>query len=45
MAFGLRVPRRHPKKEIREIVRQRLLEVGLPPWVELKKPAELSGGT
>ena len=44
VAFGLRVQRRHPEKEIREIVRQRLLEVGLPPSVELKKPAELSGG-
>jgi len=30
--------------EIREKVRQRLQEVGLPAGVEYKKPAELSGG-
>jgi phospholipid/cholesterol/gamma-HCH transport system ATP-binding protein len=32
------------ESEIREIVRQRLQEVGLPDGVENKKPAELSGG-
>jgi phospholipid/cholesterol/gamma-HCH transport system ATP-binding protein len=43
VAFGLRGQRR-PEAEIREIVRQRLQEVGLPPGVEQKMPAELSGG-
>ena len=43
VAFGLRAQRR-PEAEIREIVRQRLLEVGLPSGVLAKKPAELSGG-
>src|SRR5437588_6503119 len=44
VAFGLREQRRHPDSEIREKVRQRLQEVGLPSGVEDKKPAELSGG-
>jgi phospholipid/cholesterol/gamma-HCH transport system ATP-binding protein len=44
VAFGLRAQRRVPEAEIREIVRQRLQEVGLPPTVVTKKPAELSGG-
>jgi phospholipid/cholesterol/gamma-HCH transport system ATP-binding protein len=44
VAFGLRAQGRFPKGEIRERVRQRLQEVGLPAAVELKKPAELSGG-
>jgi phospholipid/cholesterol/gamma-HCH transport system ATP-binding protein len=44
VAFGLRAQRRCPEPEIREIVRQRLQEVGLPFSVVTKKPAELSGG-
>ncbi|GIW81128.1 MAG: ABC transporter ATP-binding protein [Gemmatales bacterium] len=44
VAFGLRELRRFSEHEIRENVRQRLQEVGLPPGVEAKKPAELSGG-
>jgi phospholipid/cholesterol/gamma-HCH transport system ATP-binding protein len=44
VAFGLREQRRRNEAEIREIVRQRLAEVGLPPTAEFKKPAELSGG-
>ena len=44
VAFGLRAQGRVPETEIREIVRQRLQEVGLPPAVVSKKPAELSGG-
>jgi phospholipid/cholesterol/gamma-HCH transport system ATP-binding protein len=44
VAFGLRAVGRTPETEIREIVRQRLQEVGLPPNVVVKKPAELSGG-
>jgi phospholipid/cholesterol/gamma-HCH transport system ATP-binding protein len=43
VGFGLRTGRR-PEAEIREIVRQRLHEVGLPDSVMDKKPAELSGG-
>jgi phospholipid/cholesterol/gamma-HCH transport system ATP-binding protein len=43
VAFGLRVLRR-PEADVRETVRQRLLEVGLPASVMAKKPAELSGG-
>ncbi|HWG44535.1 MAG TPA: ABC transporter ATP-binding protein [Gemmataceae bacterium] len=44
VAFGLRAQGRAAETEIREIVRQRLQEVGLPPGVVVKKPAELSGG-
>lgn len=44
VAFGLRAQGRKPETEIGEIVRQRLQEVGLPPSVMPKKPAELSGG-
>jgi phospholipid/cholesterol/gamma-HCH transport system ATP-binding protein len=44
VAFGLRMHGRCPESEERLRVRQRLQEVGLPPGVELKKPAELSGG-
>jgi phospholipid/cholesterol/gamma-HCH transport system ATP-binding protein len=44
VAFGLRAQRRHAEPQIREIVRQRLQEVGLPAGVLEKKPAELSGG-
>src|SRR5436305_5986609 len=43
IAFGLRAQGR-PEAEIQEIIRQRLLEVGLPTDVLPKKPAELSGG-
>jgi phospholipid/cholesterol/gamma-HCH transport system ATP-binding protein len=44
VAFGLRVQGCKPDREIQEIVRQRLQEVGLPETVLPKKPAELSGG-
>jgi phospholipid/cholesterol/gamma-HCH transport system ATP-binding protein len=44
VAFGLRAQRIKSETEIDEIVRQRLQEVGLPPNVVTKKPAELSGG-
>jgi phospholipid/cholesterol/gamma-HCH transport system ATP-binding protein len=44
VAFGLRAQGRKPETEIREIVRQRLQEVGLPASVMPQKPAELSGG-
>jgi phospholipid/cholesterol/gamma-HCH transport system ATP-binding protein len=44
VAFGLRVQGGKPDREIQEIVRQRLQEVGLPETVLPKKPAELSGG-
>lgn len=44
VAFGLRQLRRFKEVEIRDRVRQRLQEVGLPAGVEVKKPAELSGG-
>ena len=43
IALGLREQRRK-ESEIQKIVRLRLQEVGLPPEVEPKKPAELSGG-
>jgi phospholipid/cholesterol/gamma-HCH transport system ATP-binding protein len=42
--FGLRQSTRKAEREIAEIVRERLHEVGLPPSVCTKKPAELSGG-
>ncbi len=44
VAFGLREQRRLSEAQVRDVVRQRLQEVGLPPEVEAKKPAELSGG-
>jgi phospholipid/cholesterol/gamma-HCH transport system ATP-binding protein len=44
VAFGLRQQGRDRDGMIRDKVRQRLQEVGLPPEVEVKKPAELSGG-
>jgi phospholipid/cholesterol/gamma-HCH transport system ATP-binding protein len=44
VAFSLREMGRLSDAEIRERVRQRLQEVGLPAAVETKKPAELSGG-
>jgi phospholipid/cholesterol/gamma-HCH transport system ATP-binding protein len=44
VAFGMREQRQLSEAKIRETVRQRLQEVGLPESVEKKKPAELSGG-
>jgi phospholipid/cholesterol/gamma-HCH transport system ATP-binding protein len=44
VAFGLREQRKKAEPEIRDIVKARLGEVGLPESVEHKKPAELSGG-
>jgi phospholipid/cholesterol/gamma-HCH transport system ATP-binding protein len=44
VAFGLRNLGRLEEAAIRERVRQRLQEVGLPVETEEKKPAELSGG-
>jgi phospholipid/cholesterol/gamma-HCH transport system ATP-binding protein len=44
VAFGLREVGRFTEREIRERVQQRLQEVGLPMDIEMKKPAELSGG-
>jgi phospholipid/cholesterol/gamma-HCH transport system ATP-binding protein len=44
VAFGMRALRRYNPDEIRDNVRQRLQEVGLPANVETKMPAELSGG-
>lgn len=44
VAFGLREQRNFNETQIRDIVRQRLQEVGLPEAAEVKKPAELSGG-
>lgn len=44
VAFPLRQHTDKSDAEIDEIVRARLIEVGLPPSVVTKKPAELSGG-
>src|SRR5262249_14217255 len=44
VAFSLREQGRLGDNALRDKVRQRLQEVGLPPDVERKKPAELSGG-
>jgi phospholipid/cholesterol/gamma-HCH transport system ATP-binding protein len=44
VALGLREQRRFSEPEIRDRVRQRLKEVGLPAEAEPKMPAELSGG-
>jgi phospholipid/cholesterol/gamma-HCH transport system ATP-binding protein len=44
VAFGLRAHGRYVESEIRERVRQRLKEVGLPASAEQKMPSELSGG-
>jgi phospholipid/cholesterol/gamma-HCH transport system ATP-binding protein len=44
VAFGLRAQRRLGDADIRDRVRRRLQEVGLPDGVERKMPAELSGG-
>ena len=44
VAFGLREHHFCDESDVRKIVTERLHEVGLPPEVESKKPAELSGG-
>ncbi len=44
VAFGLRQNTSFSPEQIRQIVRERLSEVGLPETVCRKKPAELSGG-
>jgi phospholipid/cholesterol/gamma-HCH transport system ATP-binding protein len=44
VAFGLREHHMCDEEQVRQIVAERLREVGLPPEVESKKPAELSGG-
>jgi phospholipid/cholesterol/gamma-HCH transport system ATP-binding protein len=44
VAFGLREHRICDEAQVRRIVAERLQEVGLPPEIESKKPAELSGG-
>jgi phospholipid/cholesterol/gamma-HCH transport system ATP-binding protein len=44
VAFSLREHRAHDEATIRNIVLERLHEVGLPMEVQSKKPAELSGG-
>lgn len=44
IAFALRGDDRFAEKQIRQIVRDRLLEVGLNTDIVLLKPAELSGG-
>jgi len=44
VAFGLREHHICGEVEIRTLVADRLQEVGLPPGLERKKPAELSGG-
>ena len=44
VALGLREQRKWSERELRQVVRLRLHEVGLPGGVEQKKPAELSGG-
>ena len=44
VAFGARALGRKSETDIMDLVRNRLQEVGLPPSVLNKKPAELSGG-
>jgi len=44
VAFSLREHRSCGEAHVREIVAERLQEVGLPSEIESKKPAELSGG-
>ncbi len=44
VAFGLREHRLMEEPLMPVYIRERLAEVGLPPGVETKKPAELSGG-
>ena len=44
VAFGPREHNLHDPAMLSQVVADRLAEVGLPPGLELKKPAELSGG-
>lgn len=44
VAFPLRQHQRLSEQQLQEVVLARLAEVGLPPGVVVKKPAELSGG-
>lgn len=44
VAFGPREHRLYNETMLRRVVLDRLREVGLPPGIEAKKPAELSGG-
>ncbi len=44
VAFGLREHHMCDEAHVRQIVTERLHEVGLPTGIEAKKPAELSGG-
>jgi phospholipid/cholesterol/gamma-HCH transport system ATP-binding protein len=44
IAFPLRENSRMPEEKIRQIIEQRLAQVGLPPSVLPKRPAQLSGG-
>ncbi len=44
VAYGLHAQNHKTEAEVREVVRQRLAEVGLTPAAMEKKPAELSGG-
>jgi phospholipid/cholesterol/gamma-HCH transport system ATP-binding protein len=44
VAFGLREHKVCSEDEVAKIVAERLQDVGLPPGLERKKPAELSGG-
>lgn len=44
VAFGLRETRKLPESELRDIVHQRLKDVGLPVTTATKRPSELSGG-
>jgi phospholipid/cholesterol/gamma-HCH transport system ATP-binding protein len=45
VAFGLRTQHRRVEREVGRVVAERIKEVGLPPDVLAKMPAELSGGT
>jgi phospholipid/cholesterol/gamma-HCH transport system ATP-binding protein len=44
VAFALREHHVCDEQRVRQIVAERLQDVGLPPGIEAKKPAELSGG-
>lgn len=44
VAFGPREHKLYDENTLRKKIKERLTEVGLPPGVEDKKPAELSGG-
>ncbi len=45
VAFGPREHNLYDEETLAKIVDERLHEVGLPPGLEHKKPAELSGGS